>query len=155
TTAVASGARSASVLTSGPGHQEAELFYGRRSYVSLTDDAALVHHGDPVRQRKDLVEVLADEKNAHTRRGRSAQIRVHGLDAGDVEPSRRRCGDEYHGLTGKLACENHLLQVPAGELPGRDVGTRRPHVVAVDDSACEVADAAETQHRTGGNRRAA
>ena len=43
----------------------------------------------------------------------------------DVEPARRRGGDEHCGLAGELAGEHDLLQVPAGELPGGHVAPGR------------------------------
>ena len=58
-------------------------------------------------------------------RGRVAQVRVHGLDRADVEPARRRGGDEHARLARELAREHDLLQVAARQLPRRRVGPGR------------------------------
>src|SRR4029077_791404 len=72
------------------GHQQSDLLDVRRRAFGLTEDRALVHHGDPVREREDLVQVLADQQHCDTARGCVAQIRVHGFDRADVEPSSGR-----------------------------------------------------------------
>src|SRR6266516_5140479 len=72
TRAVGGGARSASVLVLTACHEQAELLDGGRLPVAFARNAALVHHGDPVGEGENLVEVLADEQHADSRRGRLA-----------------------------------------------------------------------------------
>ena len=105
-------------------HEQPELLDVARARVELSGDPALVHHHDPVGEREDLVEVFADQETATP--GRClAQVRVHGFDRADIEPARRRRGDEHARLALELAGEDDLLQVPAGEPARRRVRPRR------------------------------
>src|SRR5882724_7062456 len=72
TRAAGGDARSASVLVLTACHEQAELLDGGRLRVAFTGNAAFVHHGDPVGEGENLVEVLADEQHADSRRGRLA-----------------------------------------------------------------------------------
>src|SRR2546422_1834437 len=67
TKAAVGDARSASVLLLAACHEQAELLDGGRLRLALARDAALVHHGDTVGEREDLVEVFAEEQHAHSR----------------------------------------------------------------------------------------
>ena len=136
-------------------HQQAELLDGRRSPRPLADDRALVHHGDPVGEREDLVEVLGDQQHADAVRRRLAQVAVHGLDRGDVEAARRRRGDEHARLALELAREHDLLQVAARELARRQLGAAAAHVVALDQRRGVLADRAQAEQRASRDRAAA
>ena len=96
------------------GHPQADL--DDRLVVGDLGEPALVHDEDAVVQREDLVEVLAEQQDARAALGRLDQVRVDRLDGGDVEPARRRGGDEHLHRVGELAGEHELLQVPAGEV---------------------------------------
>src|SRR5437868_1345050 len=129
------------------GHEQADLLDVRLRARSLTDDRALVHDRDAIGERQDLVEVFADEKDADAVRGSLAQVRVHRLDRADVEPARRRCGNEQPRAPGELAGENDLLQVAAREETRRGArpGGRDPVVLDQLDGA--FAHAPEAEHR--------
>src|SRR6478609_6782519 len=75
-------------------HHQAELLDARLGARGLADDRTLVHDRDPVGERQDLVEILAEQEDGNTVRGRIAQVRVPGLDGGHVEPARRRGGED-------------------------------------------------------------
>src|SRR5207248_9099392 len=105
------------------GHEQADLLHVRLGARRLADDRALVHDRDPVGEREDLVEVLADQQDRDTLAGGVAQVLVHGLDRADVEAPRRRGGDEQLRQDRELSREDDLLQVAAGEEPR---GRRRP-----------------------------
>ncbi len=81
--------------------------------------------------------------------GRFAQVRVHGLDGADVEPTRRRRDHEHARPTLELAREHDLLQVAARQLAGGCAGPGRLHVVAPDQLDGPVADAVEAEERPG------
>src|SRR5437870_4214761 len=77
--------RRRSILTRASSHEVPELLDVRGRTVELAYDLALVHHENPVGERPNLVEVLAQEQDRHSLRGGLTQIRVHGLDRPDVE----------------------------------------------------------------------
>ena len=108
---------------------------------------ALVHDGDPVGEREDLVEVLADHEHSHAVGGRPAEVRVNGLDRADVEAARRLSGDEHDRLPLELAAEHELLEVPAGEVARRGVGAGRLDVVSRYERARDLRHASEPEHR--------
>src|SRR5215471_9661774 len=55
------------------GHEVAELLHIRALPVELAHELALVHDEDPIRERADLVQVLAHEEDGHSLRRRIAQ----------------------------------------------------------------------------------
>ena len=57
---------------------------------------------------------------------------MHRLDRADVEPARRRRGDEHARLARELAREHDLLQVAARELRAPACRAPAPHAVARD-----------------------
>ena len=117
------------------GHQQPELLDGGGARVALADDRALVDHRDAVGEREDLVEVLRDEQHADVSLRRLAQVAVHRLDRGDVEPACRRRDDEHARASLELPREHDLLEVPAGELARRQLRAAAANVVALDQLA--------------------
>src|SRR6185295_2453237 len=75
------------------------------------------------------------------------QVRMHRLDARDVEPASGRRRDERDRFPGELPREHDLLQVAARQLPGRNIRARRADVVALDDALGQLTDASHAQHR--------
>ena len=76
-----------------PGHPQARS--PRRLAASSTSrSSSLVHDDDPVVEREDLVEVLADQQHCRAARRRVEQVPVHGLDGaerrGRASARRRR-----------------------------------------------------------------
>ena len=110
-----------------------------------------VHHHDPVGQGEDLVEVLADQQHRDSFSGRLSKVRVHGLDRADVEPSRRRSGDQHLRATRELPAEDELLQVSAGQVAGPKMRPRCGNGVPTDQVARDLADHAPVQERAEGD----
>src|SRR5919201_191382 len=98
-----------------PGHLQADLLDARVGARRLADDLPLVHDGDPVGEREDLVEVLADQQDGDALAGGVAEVLVHGLDRADVEAARRRRRHEELRQDRELAREHNLLEVAARE----------------------------------------
>src|SRR2546421_4946813 len=92
------------------GHGEADRLDRRGAGVEVAAELALVDDDDPVGEREDLVQVLAEEKDRDAVGGRLAQVGVHGLDRPDVESPCRGGRDEYLRLRRELPAENELLQ---------------------------------------------
>src|SRR5262245_11228462 len=88
------------------GHQQADLLDVRARGGELAEHAALVHDRDPVCEREDLVEILADQEHRDALGSCLAQVRVHGLDRADVEAARRSGGDEHARPAGELPREH-------------------------------------------------
>ena len=94
------------------GHEQADLLDVGVGRVELAEDRALVHHGDPVGEREDLVEVLADQQHGDAVGGGVAQVRVDGLDRADVEPARRRGGDDQARLAVNSRASTTFCRLP-------------------------------------------
>ena len=93
---------------------------------------ALVHDEDPVVERQDLVQVLADQQHGGAALGRLEQERVHLLDRRDVEAARRRPRDEHARARAELARDHDLLQVAAREVVRLLVGPGRLDLERLD-----------------------
>ena len=130
--------------------------------IELGGEPTLVDRHDPVGEREDLVEVLADQQDRDAGVGRLPQVPVHRLDRADVEAPCGRGGDQHLRRAGELAAEHELLQVPAGQITCRKVGSGRRDGVAVDQLDGALADrrrrrsgpsdtpaAVRLQHRVG------
>src|SRR5439155_505415 len=76
-------------------HEQADLLDARLGPRRLAHDLALVHDDDPIRERQDLVEVLADQQDTEARSRCLVEVRVDALDRADVEPARRRGRHEH------------------------------------------------------------
>src|SRR4051812_9387614 len=61
-------------------HQQADLLDVGHLGGELAEDRALVHDGDAVREREDLVEVLAQQQHRDAPGRRLAQVAVDRLD---------------------------------------------------------------------------
>src|SRR5439155_21933698 len=129
-------------------HQQADLLDARLARVEVAEDRALVHDGDPVGEREDLVEVLADQEHPDSLAGRRPQVLVHRLDGADVEAAGRRCSDDELRLPGELPREHDFLEVPAGEEPGRRGRSRRGDAVAADQLDRALTDVPQPQQRS-------
>ena len=97
------------------------LLDGRGGAVELAGDRALVHDEDAVRERAELVEVLADQEHRDAGAAASRRYPWTVSIAADVEPPRRLRGDEHARLALELAPEHELLEVAAGEVAHRRV----------------------------------
>ncbi len=114
----------------------------------LADDRALVHDRDRGRRAARISSrssLMRSTRDAVC--GGLAQVRVHRLDRADVEPARRRRGDEQPRLAGELAREHDLLQVAAREQPRRRAGPGRGDAVALDQLDGALANAPEPEQR--------
>ena len=74
---------------------------------------AAVHHGDPVAQLEDLVELGRDEQDGRSGVALLDRLAVDELDAADVEAARRLVEDEQLQVAVELARDDDLLLVPA------------------------------------------
>ena len=105
-----------------PGHHEAEdVAVGVAG--DDADDPAPVHHGDPVGERHDLVELAGDEQDGGAGVPLGDEPLVDELDGPDVHATGGLGGDEDAQRPGHLPCHDHLLLVAAGEPLG---GLLRP-----------------------------
>src|SRR6266851_7420635 len=121
------------------GHQQTEpLFRGLRALDA--HDPALVHDGDPVRQRADLVELGGDQQHRGALVALFDDLAVDELDGSDVDASGRLRGQQHLRLAGHLASDDHLLLVAPGEVARRDIDARRAHVVLLDEPARPLAN---------------
>ena len=102
-----------------PRHQQSDLLDRRGAGLQLAHDLALVDDEDAVRECADLVEVLAEEQDRYAPSGGISQVRVDRLDRTDVEPTRRLRHDEDERIVCEFATEYELLEIAAGQVPGR------------------------------------
>src|SRR5690606_4115912 len=76
---------------------------------------APVHHGDPVGERHDLVELAGDEQDGGAGVPLGDEPLVDELDGPDVHATGGLGGDEDAQRPGHLPGHDDLLLVPAGE----------------------------------------
>ena len=74
-----------------------------------------VHHGDPVAEGEDLVELGRDDEGAVALVAIVDDLAVDVLDRTDVEPSRGLGGDEELEVAREFARDDHLLLVATRE----------------------------------------
>ena len=106
-------ARSGSTCPPAARHQQAELL--DRAVAASTSPATAPSYMTTIRSASVRISSrssLIRSTPTPSRRG-LAQVLVHGLDRGDVEPTGRRRGDEHAGVARELAAEHDLLEVAA------------------------------------------
>ena len=129
-------------------HQQAELLDGGRSPRRVSPTIA-PSYMTAIRSASARISSRSSEISSTPTPSAAAcaQVAVHRLDRGDVEPARRRRDDEHARAAVELAREHDLLQVAAGQLPRRQLGAAAAHVVALDQRRGELADRAEPKQR--------
>src|SRR3954454_24356621 len=93
-------------------HEHADLVLVRRPAIPDGDDLAAIHHGDPVGQLEDLVELCRDEQDRSASVALADRPAVDELDAADVEAASWLVEDQQAELPIKLAAHDHLLLIP-------------------------------------------
>src|SRR5207245_11340007 len=102
-------------------------------------DPALEHHGDPIGERADLVELRGHEEDGRALSALLEETLVHVLRRGDIEPACRLRDDDELGPFRELATEHDLLLIAAGEVGDDRPGTGRPAVVLGGEPAAPLA----------------
>ena len=108
------------------------LLVGRLRALQDPHDVASQHHGHPVSDRQDLVQLGADDEDGGTGIALLHHPLVDVLDRPHVEAAGRLRGDDQLDGPGELAGHDDLLLVAARERPGVGVDGRRPDVVVLD-----------------------
>ena len=96
-------------------HQQADLLPLGGRAVDEGDDLAAVHHGDPIGQLQDLVELGRHEQDGRPRVALGDDLLVDELDAADVEAAGRLVEHQEPKLAAELAGDDDLLLVAAGQ----------------------------------------
>src|SRR5579875_197131 len=109
------------------GHQQAELGCRDRRRAE-PGDPALIHHGDAVGERVDLVELGGDDHDCHPAIALLDQAAVHELDRADVETAGGLAGKQQPDVPADLASQDDLLLVAAGQRADGGVDRGGAHV---------------------------
>ena len=97
------------------GHGKADLLDGRILAGILAHDLPLEAHQDTVGHLQDLVEVGADEQDTHAAVTGRDHLVVDEAGRADVQTTGGMGGHQQHGIGLKLAGQNDLLLVAAGQ----------------------------------------
>jgi hypothetical protein len=84
------------------------------AHHALLDDAAVLHHRDPVGDLRDHAEIVGDEHHAHAARALQRADQPQDLHlGGDIERGGRLVGDQQRRLERQRHRDHHALPLPA------------------------------------------
>ena len=102
------------------GHQQPDLLALGGRPVDERHDLAAVHHGDPIGQLEDLVELGRDEEDRRSLISLGDHLAMDELDAADIEAARRLVENEGRELPAELPSDDRLLLVAARQRRRRE-----------------------------------
>src|SRR5262249_7675222 len=115
-----------------PRHMPADFSEIRLTGAHLVDQPSAEDDDDSISKFKQLVEILADEKDGGTAIAYSHDFSMNLSHGRKVKPETRVGRDHNVHLAAELAGEHRALDIAAGEFADRRVGRPRPDLVAFD-----------------------
>ena len=123
---------------------------GRR--VDRRRDASLVHHGDPVGEGEEFLQLLGDQQDGGAAFAQLQERLVDPLDRADVQATSRLDRDQERWGGVDLAREDDSLQVAARQDPDGRVDRRRGDLVGREQSRRDRPGRLVVHEPAGGDR---
>src|SRR5262245_4405477 len=98
------------------GHGKTELASLAPGGRTLENEATRIHDDDAVGELADLIEVLRNEQDGRSLAAMPIDEIVNEFSGGHIQSLCGGCDDERVRIRSELTAEEHLLNIPAGEI---------------------------------------
>src|SRR3954468_883294 len=121
------------VISTAARHQDADLFTGDFARRMRLRQFSVMDHGDPIRDREHLVEILADHDDRRAPRCKVDERLADRGGSARVYPPGWLFDNEHPRLAQDFAAHHELLQIAAGERARHRVRLALAHVKGLAD----------------------